>query len=69
MGAAQNLLIENLPELLRYKEAAELTGFAIKTIRDWKHRPDRYGIPLHIRKVLFCGRKIRTRVLREWKGI
>lgn len=67
-------LFDNLPELLTPKVAAKVSGYSIKTVYDWKYRPEDYSIPTHIEKILFQkngrrGLRIRKKPLREWLGI
>jgi len=59
-------LFDNLPEIIRVKEAADLLGLARQTVYDWKYRQKTRNIPqdmfIKVNRLLF----IRTAALKRW---
>ncbi len=59
-------LFDNIPDIIRPIQAAELLGLSVSTIYDWKYRSKTKNIPsglfFKLNRLLY----IRTEVLRIW---
>ena len=60
------MLFNNLKEVLKATEVANLLGLKIKTIYDWHYRRKTRNIPINLFLKINKSLYIRTSVLRKW---